>query len=175
MNSLREQVVAEALTWMGTPFEHEQCRKGVGCDCATLLAAVYERVLGHKIELPHYSIQWNLHLDTDRYLKAMLRYAREVSAAPHEEYVPSAISYSPRFKGFELERWNTKPPLPGDLAMWWFGRGWAHATIVIDWPTVLNPMMHQKVTLELAETIGRISERSMRMRLMRAFELCDER
>lgn len=172
INYLREQIVQEALSWLGTPFEHEACVKGVGCDCATLLASVYNRVLGADIVLPHYEVQWNLHLDTGRYLKALMKYGREVSAAPHELYVPEQISWNPKFKGFPLEMWNQKKPLPADLAVWWFGKGWAHTTIVIDWPNVLNPMMGQKVTLELAETIGSISERSMRMRLLRARQLC---
>lgn len=172
MNTLREKIVQEALSWIGTPFEHEQCVKGVGVDCAMLLADVYNRVLGASIVLPHYELQWNLHLDTSRYLRALLHYGREVSAAPHEEYVPEGISWHPRFKGFPLAMWNAKKPLPADVAVWWFGKGWAHTTIVIDWPTVLNPMMHQNVTLELAETIGSISERCMRMRLLRAKELC---
>jgi cell wall-associated NlpC family hydrolase len=38
----RAAVVAEALTWINTPYHHHARVKGVGVDCAQLLCAVYE-------------------------------------------------------------------------------------------------------------------------------------
>ena len=32
--SIREQIVAEARTWLGTPFHHQARLKGIGADCA---------------------------------------------------------------------------------------------------------------------------------------------
>ena len=40
--AMRDAVVAEAKTWLGTPWRHMQRIKGVGVDCANLPAAVYE-------------------------------------------------------------------------------------------------------------------------------------
>lgn len=40
-----EQVVAEARTWIGTPYQHQARVKGVGVDCAGLLIGV-ARALG---------------------------------------------------------------------------------------------------------------------------------
>lgn len=37
----RDAVIAEALSWEGTPFHHGAQIKGVGVDCAHLLIAVY--------------------------------------------------------------------------------------------------------------------------------------
>ncbi len=34
------EVVAQALTWLGTPFHHAQILKGVGVDCAGLVIGV---------------------------------------------------------------------------------------------------------------------------------------
>ena len=34
-DALRERVVAEALSWLGTPYAHRQRLKGVGVDCAS--------------------------------------------------------------------------------------------------------------------------------------------
>lgn len=33
-------VVAQARTWLGTPFHHNQCQKGVGVDCVHLVIGV---------------------------------------------------------------------------------------------------------------------------------------
>ena len=38
----RQAVVAEALTWLGTPYHHRARVKGAGVDCGQLLAAVFE-------------------------------------------------------------------------------------------------------------------------------------
>lgn len=39
----RAAVVAEALSWLGTPYHSHGRLKGIGVDCAMLLAEVYER------------------------------------------------------------------------------------------------------------------------------------
>lgn len=36
----REEIVAEARTWLGTPFHHQGRVKGVGTDCAGIIAGV---------------------------------------------------------------------------------------------------------------------------------------
>jgi hypothetical protein len=167
MTPLRQRLVEEAKSWIGTPFVHHQCVKGAGVDCCTILTAVYDSALGIHIELPHYDVQWNLHTDSQPYLTEILRHCREVSPWPGEDYVPEPYSTWKSARGFKVERWDQKPPLPADLALWWFGRAWAHVTIVLEWPTVLNPMMHARVTPERAHTIGSISTMAMRMRVMR--------
>lgn len=45
----REQVVAEALSWLGTPYHHGARLKGIGVDCAGLLIGV-SKALGLKPE-----------------------------------------------------------------------------------------------------------------------------
>jgi len=39
-NVSRTDVVAEARTWLGTPFKHQGCLKGVACDCIGLIKGV---------------------------------------------------------------------------------------------------------------------------------------
>lgn len=41
----RADVVAEARSWIGTPFQHQQSMKGVACDCIGLVMGV-ARMLG---------------------------------------------------------------------------------------------------------------------------------
>ena len=44
-SDLRARIVAEARSWLGTPFRHQGRLKGVGCDCAGLVIGV-ARALG---------------------------------------------------------------------------------------------------------------------------------
>ena len=75
----RAAVIAEAQSWLGTPYHHMGRVKGAGADCLTLLAEVFERagVIPH-VEVPFYPPDWNLHRDAERYLEGVTRYAREV-------------------------------------------------------------------------------------------------
>lgn len=52
-------VVAEALSWVGTPYRHQASRKGVGCDCLGLLRGVWRALLGCEPQAPGpYSADW---------------------------------------------------------------------------------------------------------------------
>jgi NlpC/P60 family putative phage cell wall peptidase len=52
-------IVAEALTWLGTPYRHQASLKGVGCDCLGLLRGVWRAVEGAEPEkAPAYTPDW---------------------------------------------------------------------------------------------------------------------
>jgi NlpC/P60 family putative phage cell wall peptidase len=107
----RAAIVTEACEWIGTPFHHGARIKGAGVDCLMLLAEVYERAgVTHHIEPPFYVPDWHLHRDAERYLEGLLHYAR-----PIEE-----------------------PPLPGDVALFRFGRTFSHGAIVTGWPRLIH-------------------------------------
>ena len=36
----RDDILREARSWIGTPFHHQQCVKGIGVDCAMLVMGV---------------------------------------------------------------------------------------------------------------------------------------
>src|SRR5689334_17318463 len=107
----RRTVVAEAESWLRTPFHHEQRVTGVGADCLMLLAEVYERagVVAH-IGPPHYPPDWHLHQDVERYLDSLLSYVHQIPG----------------------------PPRAGDVALFHFGRTFAHGAIVVAWPRVIH-------------------------------------
>lgn len=110
----RDDVVAEALSWEGTPYHARARIKGVGVDCAMLPAAVYEAVgLIPRVD-PAYSPQWMLHRDEERFLSFVLPYAREIER--------SAVG-------------------PGDFAIWKFGRCFSHGAIVIEPPEVIHAVI----------------------------------
>ncbi len=106
----RKAVIAEAETWLGTPYHHMARVKGVGCDCLTLLAAVYYSAgVIPAIGIPYYSPDWHLHRAAERYLDGLLCYAHEVEV-----------------------------PEPGDVALFKFGRCFSHSAIVTDWPLMIH-------------------------------------
>ena len=41
---LRQRIVEEARSWLGTPYHHQAMVKGAGVDCAMILVAVYRAV-----------------------------------------------------------------------------------------------------------------------------------
>ena len=107
----RAAVVKEAESWIGTPFHHAARIKGAGVDCLMLLAEVYERagIVAH-IEPPFYVPDWHLHRDAERYLDGLVQYARPLAG----------------------------PPLPGDIALFKFGRTYSHGAIVTEWPRLIH-------------------------------------
>lgn len=51
----RNTIIAEAASWLGTPYHHRASLKGVGCDCLGLVRGVYRTVCGDEPhELPAY-------------------------------------------------------------------------------------------------------------------------
>lgn len=59
MNITCERIIAEARSWLGTPYRHQASRKGVGCDCLGFLRGVWREIYGNEPELPPpYSADW---------------------------------------------------------------------------------------------------------------------
>ena len=116
----RQRVVAEARSWVGTPYHHNQRVKGGGVDCANLPAAVYAAAnVISPIPAEEYSPQWHLHQSPERYLGRVLENATE-------------------FDG---------PPGPGDFVLWKVGRCYAHGAIVVEWPIIIHAVAGQGVIL----------------------------
>lgn len=45
--------------WIGTPFQHRACLKGVGADCLGLLRGVWRECHGDEpLDIPYYSQDW---------------------------------------------------------------------------------------------------------------------
>jgi NlpC/P60 family putative phage cell wall peptidase len=56
---MQERVIAEALTWLGTPYRHQASLKGVGCDCLGLVRGVWRALYGTEPEMmPAYTPDW---------------------------------------------------------------------------------------------------------------------
>ena len=107
----RAAVVAEALTWLATPYHHHGRVKGVGVDCANLPAAVYEATGLIPHVQPDYAAQWFEHRDQELFLAYVTPYADEIAEA--------AVG-------------------PGDLIVWKYGRTYAHGAIVVAGTTIIH-------------------------------------
>ncbi len=110
----RRRVLDVARSWVSTPFHDNARLKGIGVDCAQLLAAIYEEagIMIH-VATEHYSPQFFLHRDEERFLS----------------YV------TPRT--FEIEEKDAKP---ADFLVYKIGRVFAHGAIIIEpgWPHILH-------------------------------------
>lgn len=107
----RAAVVAEARSWLRTPYHHHGTVKGVGVDCAMLPQAVYVACgLMQPADFGSYSPQWHIHHDEERYLAIVLSVAHEIPGNPQ----------------------------PGDFVLWKFARCLAHGGIVTAWPRVIH-------------------------------------
>ena len=57
--SVSSRAVAEARSWIGTPYRHQASLKGIGCDCLGLLRGVWREVMGAEPERPPpYTPDW---------------------------------------------------------------------------------------------------------------------
>lgn len=107
---MRAAVVAEAISWLGTPWHHGAAVRGAGIDCARLLKAVYVGAgVVTDFPLDSYPADWMLHRDEERFLGIVAQYCERIFA-----------------------------PLPGDLALWRYFRCYSHGGIVIEWPRVIH-------------------------------------
>lgn len=74
---LRDRIVAEAKSWVGTPYHPNAQLKGAGCSCATFMYAVMlECGIVPEEQIGNYSNDWFLHIREDIYTKRLMRLLR---------------------------------------------------------------------------------------------------
>ncbi|MBI3433524.1 MAG: C40 family peptidase [Proteobacteria bacterium] len=56
---MRSQIIAEARSWIGTPYQHQTSIKGAGCDCLGLVRGVWRAFYVNEPEpVPAYAPDW---------------------------------------------------------------------------------------------------------------------
>ena len=76
--SAADAVVAEAMTWLGTPYRHQGSTKGVGCDCLGLVRGIWRAVYGSEPEAPGpYAADWAEAGGRERLIDAARRHCLE--------------------------------------------------------------------------------------------------
>lgn len=114
----RAAVVAEALSWLGTPWRHAARLKGVGVDCANLVIGVYAGAgLIAAFDPPPYPRDWHIHKSEEWFLRML----------PGFPAVPIAAAAAG----------------PGDLILFRIGRVYSHAAIVERWPIGVHAAVNE--------------------------------
>lgn len=120
----RAAIVAEAQSWIGTPYLSNAAIKGPrgGTDCAMFIVAVYANLglIPKEFDPRPYSPQWHVHRNEEKYMGYVLQFVKEIEA----------------------------PPKPGDLAMFKIGLVFAHGAIVTEWPNVIHAIGNSKVVAD---------------------------
>lgn len=136
----RDAVVAEAASWIDTPFAHDAAVKGIrgGCDCSHL-GISYSAVLGVKIEWPKDPLrytanpQWFLHPNPQTgefdeiYLDGLI-------ANGFVEIDDGRSTYKP----YKPEHCIHAKKKPGDIIISKIVHLFAHGGIIEKWPTVIQ-------------------------------------
>lgn len=82
----RTTILAEARSWIATPYQHQASAKGAGCDCLGLVRGVWRAIYGSEPELaPPYTPDWAERLGAETLLEAARRHMSETpsdNAAP---------------------------------------------------------------------------------------------
>ena len=126
----RNLVVAEALTWLRTPYHHRGRLKGIGVDCAQFPLQVYSSCgVIEPFETGDYPPDWHLHRSEEKYLVHVRARAQEIEIASVQ---------------------------PGDFVVFRIGRCFAHGAIVVAWPRIIHAVVNQAVLLDEA-TSGKLS------------------
>ncbi len=95
----RAALIAEARTWIGTPWHHQAAVKGAGCDCIGFVRGAAEPFIGAIAQPMNYAATWPLYRAEERLRDEMAAHAAEIDIAD---------------------------ALPGDILLFGVGKGPAH-------------------------------------------------
>jgi cell wall-associated NlpC family hydrolase len=139
MTDWRARVIAEARTWIGTPWHHQARVKGAGVDCVMLLCEVYEAagVIPHVVP-ENYPIDIMLHRASQPVVRWLMMFADEVSE-----------------------------PKEADVVVYHFGRSFSHAAIYIGGARVIHAFRHAGQVLETGMDDANLAGREKRYFSMR--------
>ena len=106
-DALRQRLLAEATSWLGTPYHHLGDVKGVGVDCAMLLVRVCTAAgaIPPDTDPRPYAHDWHLHAGRELFLEWLQAHGRPVDRASL---------------------------LPGDVGVWRFGRTYSHGALLLN-------------------------------------------
>ena len=128
----RAAVVAEAKSWLGTPWRHRGRVKGAGVDCAQFVIKAYAGAgVIEDFDTGEYPRDWHIHRDEERFLTFVPAFAREVTEADVKS---------------------------GDLVLFRIGRVFSHGAIVVAWPQGIHAAIQagQVVLCDLDRDAGLI-------------------
>ena len=78
-NEMRQKIIEEAMSWVGTPYHLGSRLNGIGVDCATLILQVMVNTgIFTDERLGQYGGDWWCHSSEEKYALAVLRHAKKV-------------------------------------------------------------------------------------------------
>jgi len=78
----RDDIVQAARAWIGTPYLHQQSRRGVGADCLGLIRGLWRETCGPEPETPPaYTADWSEPAHEEALWAAAMRHLRPVPVA----------------------------------------------------------------------------------------------
>lgn len=128
IDPVRAAVIAEARTWLGTPYHSGAHVRGAGVDCGQLLIEVFATLgLVPRIDPGYYPGDWHLHRGDERYLAHVQQHAREI-----------------------------EDPQPADIVLMRFGRAFSHGGIFIGDGQMIHSYLRRPCAVaDLSEWAGR--------------------
>jgi NlpC/P60 family putative phage cell wall peptidase len=88
-HTTRIAIVAEARTWIGTPYRHQASLKGVGCDCLGLVRGIWRNCIGDEPETPPpYAPDWAEAKGDETLVAAALRHLVPVA---RDDFMPGDV------------------------------------------------------------------------------------
>ena len=141
----RAAVIAEARTWLRTPFFHGARLKTVGADCESFICEVFAAAGVFTAQgIPYVPPQWFLNTKEELYLKYLSKYAVEyqvVGAWPlvvgQKEATPLGQRPEPVPSAAEGTN-GQRLPLSGDIICVKHRWVYSHGAIVVAWPRVIH-------------------------------------
>ena len=98
MTLTRTFIVAEARSWIGTPYRHQASLKGVGCDCLGLVRGVWRAVIGDEpARAPPYSRDWAEASGDEAFARAARTHLVEIG---RDDFLPGDVllfRYAPHY------------------------------------------------------------------------------
>lgn len=140
----RALVIAEAKSWLRTPYHNCQMVKGAGVDCAMLMKAVYETVELGGVHIDPYSPQWYMNRSEERYLGHVMEHAVEITQQQSR---------------------------PGDMAIFKFGRCFSHGTVIIEpgWPKIIHAYVGAGYVVAADADKGELGQRERKFFTLKAW------
>jgi NlpC/P60 family putative phage cell wall peptidase len=103
----RATLVAEARSWIGTPYRHQASLKRVGCDCLGLVRGVWRAVQGEEPEpVPPYAPDWAEASRRETFAEAGRRHFAEIDPA---EFRPGDVLLFRWRAGFIAKQRRSSP------------------------------------------------------------------
>lgn len=133
----REQIIAAARDWLGTPYHHAARIKGHGVDCGQLIIAAFidSGAVDH-FDTEKYTPDWHLHRSEEKYLGYLNAHLSPVD--DDQRSVAQRLIDDPA--------WSVPG---GDVLAFRVGRCYSHGGIVTRWPYFIHSYLPAGIVEEV--------------------------